>query len=302
MDILIDWIGATSKAADPIAAIFSILPYSRDSFFELPRGGLGYKSAISYLSTTIFFDGSEDMGAHLQITGQGCRALEASGTNVFALAHAIAGDDSFNFTRLDVACDTSFDILSPVVDSIAAGLYSSKSRKVTVISGASQSSALAASTVYIGSRSSRVFIRIYDKAKERGLAGVDWKRVELEIKQDYIIPALALFKQDKAKAFRNILGTYFRPLAKKIKPITRSPTAPYWEGFLGKIERISLFSAPEKPTVESKRAWLEKQVAPTMALLTQAYQDTAWLGDLAVKSVTRLKDPDWELIESYKEQ
>lgn len=298
--ILIDWIGVTCTLTNPVDQLCACIPYSIADFVALPSGGLGYKQAITYLSSTIYYDGSKDMGAHLRITGQGCRALEAHDINLFAWCAFVVELDGMTFTRLDIACDTSRDILSPTVDALATGLYSSKARKCNVISSAGPDG-LSASTCYIGSRQSGVFIRIYDKAAERGLSSVDWYRAELEIKKGYIDKAIALTKVSPSKAFANIIGTYFRPLARKVRPVTRSPTAPWWLDFLGEVERVSLVSDPQLPTIEAKYAWLQKQAAPTFALLTKAFGNDAWIKALTKEGEGRLKDIDWRLIEAWRE-
>lgn len=297
--ILIDWIGVTCTLKDPVGQLCGCIPYDRASFVALPSGGLGYKQAMTYLSATIYYDGGKDMGAHLRITGQGCRALEAHDINLFAWCAFVVELEGMTFTRLDIACDTSRDILSPTVDCLAQGLYSSKARKVNVISSAGPDG-LTASTCYIGSRQSGVYIRIYDKAAERGLSSVDWYRAELEIKKGYIDKAIALTKASPSKAFADIIGTYFRPLKKRIKPITRSPTADWWVDFLGEVERVSLVSDPRLPTIESKYAWLQKQAAPTIALLSKAFGSDAWIKALDKEGERRLREIDWRLIDAWR--
>ena len=300
MKILVDWIGVTCKLEDPVKNLQSLLPYSLSDYIELDRGGLGYKRSLSCLNSVIFFDGSEGMGAHLRVSGQGCRALEAYGVDLFRLVSLINSLAGMQFTRLDIACDTDVDILSPTVDKLAKGLYSSKSRKISVIQSAS-ADGLASSTCYIGSRSSLVFIRIYDKAKEQGLKDIPWYRAEIELKKDYIPQAITLFEESVSEAFCNILGSYFRPLEKKIKPITRSPTAEYWIEFLGEVKKVSLYSEPKAPSVESKYMWIDKQIGPSLALLSEAFDNTDWLAGLAIKNKKRLKDKDLEIIRAFRE-
>ena len=53
-------------------------------------------------------------------------------------------------------------------------------------------------TIYFGSRTSKVFIRIYDKALEQGLDDVEWTRVELELKdKEYNKLTISEFLKDK---------------------------------------------------------------------------------------------------------
>lgn len=70
--------------------------------------------------------------------------------------------------------------------------------------------------------------------------------------------------------------------------------------FLGSVQKISLYSDPKEKTIEDKWLWLEKQVAPTMALLSEAFENTDFLGRLAESNYYRIKEKDLQLVRKFK--
>jgi phage replication initiation protein len=55
----------------------------------------------------------------------------------------------------------------------------------------------------------------------------------------------------------------------------RWKTAPFWDKFLGDVEKLKLTDVAPDRTVEKSIQWLEKQVAPTMGLIFEAYDNDA---------------------------
>lgn len=145
-------------------------------------------------------------------------------------------------------------------------------------------------------------IRIYDKAIEQQLEETDWERWEIVLKKDKIKEAIPLLKKDISQTFKNILYTYFRPIQRIESNKSRSKVETWYIKFLGQVEKISLYSEPGQKTIEDKWSWVEKQVAPTLALLSLAFDNTEFLSGLALGSTERIKQKDLELIKRYKEQ
>ena len=145
-------------------------------------------------------------------------------------------------------------------------------------------------------------IRIYDKAIEQSLEGIDWERWEIVLKKEKIKEAIPLLKKDISQTFRDILYTYFRPLKKVESNKSRSKVESWYLKFLGKVEKISLYRDPSQKTIEDKWNWVEKQVAPTLSLLALAFDNTEFLSGLALGNTERIKQKDLELIKKYKEQ
>ena len=297
--ILIDWLEFTLLRGFDIKWIADFFCISLDDFEDLPKGGLGYKKQKFFNNIRLFYDGNVGMGLHIVISGQGCRYLESQGKNLFEMIDYLYSLDNINLSRLDLALDTDFDILSKVLQSIQKDLYSSKSRNIKIISSLTDSK-LKADTLYIGSRSSLLMVRIYNKAIEQGVNYV-WYRVEIVLKKERFEMIVPFLRQNISHTFTGVLTNYFRPLQSLKGQKCRSPTAIYWLKFLGDIEKISLYSYPQSKTIEDKYAWLVNQVEPTIALLSAAFEGDEWLKAVVNNGKKRLKEKDDRLLQKWRE-
>lgn len=72
---LLDWVSFTFKLDDPheVARIIGLDP---DLFSKMPFGFSGYRKSLKFGNISIYFDGRDDMGCHVEMTGQGCRHYE----------------------------------------------------------------------------------------------------------------------------------------------------------------------------------------------------------------------------------
>lgn len=297
--IIMDWLEFTLLKGFDIEWVSSLFSIALDSFEDLPKGGLGYKKQKFFNNIRLFYDGNVGMGFHIVVSGQGCRYLESQGKNLFDMLDYLYSLDNVNLSRVDIALDTDINILSKVLKSIEKDLYSSKSRNIKVISSLTDSK-LQADTLYIGSRSSLLMVRIYNKALEQGVE-FPWYRVEIVLKKDRIVMAVPFLRQNISHAFAGILTNYFRPLQSLKGQKCRSPTANYWVKFLGDIEKISLYSNPECKTIEDKYSWVVNQVEPTIALLSTAFEGDEWLKAVVENGKKRLKEKELRLLQKWKE-
>lgn len=299
--IIIDWLQFTLLRDDGLGVIFRILRLNPADFEQLDKGGLGYKDQLINNNVRIYFNGNKGMGINTSISGKGCRYMESQGQDLWSLVFRLERSDKINITRLDLALDTSVKLIDKIRAKIDKKEYISKSRSISYIcrSGATSTRT---ETIYIGSRSSDLMIRIYDKAVEQGLEEIDWERWEIVLKKDKIKEAIPLLKKDISQTFKNILYTYFRPIKKIESNKSRSKVESWYIRFLGKVEKVSLYKDPAQRTIEDKWNWIEKQVAPTLALLSLAFDNTEFLSGLALGNTERIKQKDLELIKKYKEQ
>jgi phage replication initiation protein len=297
--IIMDWLEFTLLKGFDIEWVSSLFSIALDSFEDLPKGGLGYKKQKFFNNIRLYYDGNVGMGLHIVVSGQGCRYLESQGKNLFDMLDYLYSLDNINLSRVDIALDTDINILSKVLKSIEKDLYSSKSRNIKVISSLTDSK-LQADTLYIGSRSSLLMVRIYNKAIEQGVE-IPWYRVEIVLKKDRIVMAVPFLRQNVSHAFAGILTNYFRPLQSLKGQKCRSPTANYWVKFLGEIEKITLYSCPECKTIEDKYSWVVNQVEPTIALLSTAFEGDEWLKAVVANGKKRLKEKELRLLQKWKE-
>lgn len=299
--IIIDWLQFTLLVDDGLEIIFRILKLSPADFEQLDKGGLGYKDQLINNNVRVYYNGNPGMGVNTSISGKGCRYMESQNINLWSLVFRLSRSDKINITRLDLALDTDIKLIDKIRAKIDKKEYISKSRSISYICK-SGSISTRTETIYIGSRSSDLMIRIYDKAVEQGLEEVDWERWEIVLKKDKIKEAIPLLKKGISQTFKNILYTYFRPIQKIESNKSRSKVCNWYLKFLGQVEKVSLYKDPIEKTIEEKWQWVEKQVAPTLALLSLAFENTDFLAGIARGNIERIKQKDMELIKKYKEQ
>ena len=299
--IIVDWLQFTLLKDDGLQIVFRILRLNPADFEKLDKGGLGYKDQLINNNVRIYYNGNPGMGINTSVSGKGCRYMESQGIDLWSLLFRLAQSAKINITRLDLALDTSVKLIDKVRKNIDSKKYISKSRSISYICKSGKDSTRT-ETIYIGSRSSDLMIRIYDKAIEQSLEGIDWERWEIVLKKEKIKEAIPLLKKDISQTFRDILYTYFRPLKKVESNKSRSKVESWYLKFLGKVEKISLYRDPSQKTIEDKWNWVEKQVAPTLSLLALAFDNTEFLSGLALGNTERIKQKDLELIKKYKEQ
>lgn len=297
--IIVDWLQFTLLIDDGLDTILKILKLSKKDFEFLDKGGLGYKKQIINNNIRIYFDGLVGMGVCTSISGKGCRYMEAQGQNLWQLIFRLARSDKINITRIDLALDTNIKLINKVRQSVDKKKYISKSRNISYICKSLENETRT-ETIYIGSRSSELMIRLYDKAVEQKLDGIDWERWEIVLKKKKIKEVIPLLEKDISQTFKDILYTYFRPLQSVDTNKSRSKVCKWYLDFLGSVKKISLYSDPKEKTIEDKWNWLETQVAPTMALLSEAFENTDFLGKLAINNYFRIKEKDMLLVKKFK--
>lgn len=299
--IIIDWLQFTLLRDDGLTVVFKILRLNPEDFEELEKGGLGYKGQLINNNVRIYYNGNVGMGICSSISGKGCRYMESQGINLWSLVFRLSRSDKINITRLDLALDTDIKLIDKIRASIDTQKYISKSRSISYICKSGKDSTRT-ETIYLGSRSSDLMIRIYDKAIEQSLSDIDWERWEIVLRKDKIRQALPLLRKNISQTFKNILYTYFRPIKEIETNKSRSQVEKWYLKFLGQVEKVSLYRDPSQKTIEDKWAWVEKQVAPTLSLLALAFDNTEFLSGLALGNTERIKQKDLDLIKKYKEQ
>lgn len=285
----IDWLDFTVFNMDYAFVIQDILGLALTDFEDTGRGGGGYPN----MSQATFGDvrilhGSrnpEVMGIHVTIPGEGCRALFSR----IMPSELIRNILEFNckVTRIDMALDNIGDIYFypyEIRQFIQDGLAKSRWRTFETTQSCSiQSGILTGDTVYLGSRTSDLFCRCYDKTLERIFRGDNedlpehWVRWELVCKDDR---AQVACEQLLSSGFAigeivsGVLANYFSILDENPSDShkDRWPLNKRWERFLGDVKPIRLFRVlkPER-TLEDVADWIKKQCAPSLSALIRVY-------------------------------
>lgn len=178
--ICIDWISITFKGDGQNVGKFLALYTPRsESHSATPRNGYTAATVSNSGVLCMWHDNYPEMGYHVIFDGTSLRYLFQHGgvhAEEILKASAHAGG---SVTRLDLAEDAQNDgvNMQSIWDSCAKKQTAGTARKFARMNGLD-----GGDTIYIGSRQSERFVRLYDKAAEMNLPGQDWKRLELELK------------------------------------------------------------------------------------------------------------------------
>ena len=181
--IIYDWVSITSKIHSPDDFIRLLGLNSEGISWEKVKGAHGYRDRLYWEKISIHYNGTEDMGIWLEMSGQGCRAFESFGTGDYEALFDEVFDNpgDMNITRLDVA----FDDHSGLLDIHEVCEDTKNQEYVSRFRGWDVDYSDKGSSVTLGSRSSEILVRIYDKAAERGFDdGRHWVRVELQLRRE----------------------------------------------------------------------------------------------------------------------
>lgn len=176
IDFTIDWISVTCKARKDYRWNDYSFPSGDMSIEEKPVHGYNRARSTANLCRVQWHTERSEMGVHCTYSGQSLNIHAANGIAKDRLVkfHVARGN---KFTRLDVALDVRDSGLN--IRSLAAqlkrGKAETKFQTWNLLDGST------GQTLYLGSRQSEQFMRIYDKGKEQN-DGTNWKRIELELK------------------------------------------------------------------------------------------------------------------------
>ena len=309
--VCVDWMGFTFFSLSDVCDVIKFLGYKEEDFTQLPKGGMGYKSILQLNGYTlqILYDGKEDMGIHVNISGSSIQEAVRSfmGTKKidtpFGDGYEIPFDSNglvafidevsrvANFTRIDIAIDDigsrffNLDDLRALLSNQVPGKrIVSKFRKWQEVCQKKLTGEKTGQTIYLGSRASDTFLRVYDKRLEqkgkRGSdLGIEWTRWELEFKGDRALQVAHLIvkRQELGSVFTGVLNNYVRVINLDDSNITRCSLDTVWQDFVNTVEKLRLYVASVEKTLEEKESWFKTQVAPTLAGIV-----VSRMGDLSI--------------------
>lgn len=240
--VLYDWLSFTSKQHTP-EELIEALGMSHCTWTET-KGACGYLDRLYFGNISVHYNGREDMGVWVEMSGQGCRNFEdltllpRKFDDVFEFIYS----NNLNITRLDIAYDDHTGVLD--IDTIASDTenlnFVSRMKYWEVVRSSKGTG------VYIGSPQSKVRIRIYDKAAERGYDdGRHWVRVELQLRDSRAFE-FSKIPMDIGEAFAGVMLNYLRFVVPDDTDTNKSrwDSTEYWDNFIGDVGRIKIFSLP----------------------------------------------------------
>lgn len=271
------------------------LPDNRDTWRGLsvylgeweprPQGWRGfYDRSAAVLDGGLIAWCSDRSRAEVQgvLVDLGSRALAVLGTQVTGFMRWCVSVGGV-FTRVDWAIDdrVGFLTLDRLVSAERDGRIVSRFQEFSLVQKRVRGEH-GGWTVYLGSRSSMAFVRIYDKAAEQGVSG-HWVRFELECKGRF---ADAITRGVLDRDCSVVIEQINRRL-RFVAPVgddsnmRRASWAGWWVSFLGSVVTVgeSLLVGDERVlTMDRVKAWLDTCVGPTLATVLEQEDGLLWIG------------------------
>lgn len=271
---LIDWAAFTFKLNDP-HEIIGIIGLKPSLFTELERGMHGYRKSLRYGSIGIFFDGQPNMGCHVSMSGQGCRQYEGQfEDNPWLDLFTSALSRNAKFTRLDIANDNVDGLLD--LDKLKTAILNRETRSRFRKASENKNYNLGhdidqrndGHTIYFGKRSSRVFMRFYDKAAQMEVP-FTWNRAEIELKDQRVQKAVNLLVSGLpvGQLFVGVLNEYLAIINLDDSNISRCTIQPWWSSWLQSTEKIRLTTSKVIKSVDEVMEYVKRQYAPSIAMI-----------------------------------
>lgn len=302
--LVVDWISFTfnPNTGFSVSNVIDLLGFEDEEFCTFSKGAQGYRNVIKLedANIRILSDGQPQMGIHVDVSGGAISTLLAAwkkkyfpnGTgkesrnelnyilvlDVLDKLSAVA-----SFTRIDLAIDDigcNYYSIEDIVTLIEHDQIISKFRNYSIREKIKLSDkSKLGSTVYLGSRSSNIMLRIYDKelelaAKDKGNSNRrrPWIRYELELKKEYANRAVValLETHSLSEVCLGILNNYVRFIVPDASNKSNCSTEPTWEALINDVKKVSLYVVNEPLTLEQTRAWIDKAVGPSLSAVIEA--------------------------------
>jgi len=245
--ICIDWISMTFKNGGSNEKQFLSLYSPRSQTRSAtPRNGYTTASVSTDGVLCMWHSNFPEMGLHVVFDGSTLRNIF---TRCGVSAQKILQEAAYagaSITRLDLAADAEnegIDMVS-VWKAIERGEVVGTARKFSQMNGLR-----GGHTIYVGSRTSERFIRLYDKGAEMGIPNADWKRLELETKG--MMARAATDALQRGETLSSVFNAF----------VTSSidlPKSKHWQRFLSDKDEAMDMVKMQK-TTDTER-WIETQV------------------------------------------
>lgn len=270
IDFTVDWIGATFDASNADAF--------RGDLYNMGLGNWSRVNAPKGYDTCMIEESGvrmawhskiERQGVHFQFSGKAIQWLANLGYDWHSLLTYVKSR-SGRTSRVDLAVDIKQAALEMTHFSKTALLpYKGKGRTPKYYPTGTPEEGW---TIYIGRRSSEKFLRIYDKAAEQGLKGVNYVRVELECKGELAHAIGWQISEMTRSEFIDMSRTLIRGQANFNNAI--------W-GVAMESQNVGL--AVSKSKEKDTMKWLCEQCAPALARLVEENPSRDILNEFAAR-------------------
>jgi len=312
-DILIDWLTFTIKGMNADDVITDVLKMNLSLFEYQNKGFNFYTSCKLYNNIRVLYDGHVgvvlDMGVAVTMSGEGCRVYEEyHSQDILELIRRLVNMGNVNFTRIDIACDdkAGFLDMNTVWQYTQEDMFRTRMRSKRFYESYSNGNT-GAKSVYFGSNTSLLKIRVYDKsaqmyAPDNLLFGVHWIRFELVLRSSYAIQTANILANSEniESSVSGVINDKFTFIEKDDTNISRCSQSPWWIDFIENLDYIKLEAKPRvMHTVESHADWLDFACSRVLAKVHKAMGDEKFK-QILKNGVDKLKDTDIAQIEDYQ--
>lgn len=294
-EVGIDWISYTRKGPPIPDDVFRLVDIPPQDWTPC-SGKLNYREGVMRDGYNVFWQGTSDnMGVHLRMSGEACRDLAARrGLDWCDWLRERSVNGSFS--RIDVAFDirgSQFPLDRFFEDVRQRRLVSrwKEARIEESLDLAGEPGSRSGSIARFGSRSSRTFLRVYDKGAQLGEEAGQWVRVELETKGDRTAPLVDNVLQ---RGLQSVAGIINGLLSIKCGQAPRDeryrlPPADYWRDFLAGAAVSRLTVPTPRRTASTVAAWVDRQVGPALAMLLRHHNyGPEYIQALATEASSRM--------------
>jgi phage replication initiation protein len=313
-EILTDWFTfSVPEEENPLKIIEEYLGMEPKLFTQTYGKLRGYYKSLEYGHIAVGYEAyGIAKGVCVSMSGQGCRTYENYG-DFETLRKKCNGAEGVNITRWDIACDEKSGVLNmkEMTGLLMNGQLRShcKRRHIHIEFDGNDT---AGSTLYIGSKKSDCFIRIYDKAKEAydkkkepELYNTPWIRVELVLKKQYASNAsLASETHDKFfELVAQMINGHMSFINLDDSNISRCSVVSWWTEFLESIEKIKIWSKGEiRRTFDKCLNWVADKYAPILAMLYDGLGAPGFRSILIKRGRDRLSEKHKTMMGEYQNQ
>lgn len=260
----IDWLSITFVPREGAAKFILSIENLGGSVGIKPR--YGYDMGLEYENgIKVYWSiGRDDMGCHVVMSGKVLLDLATIGVPSRTLLDRAISMNA-KITRLDLAIDAINEGVNPhaVYSAALAGETRGTAQKVEARTGID-----GGITVYIGSRESDKFARLYDKGIESGQGG-DWKRLELELKGDVAKQYARILSANPDMS----IASFAWSTAKKMLTTEHGNYQTY-----GKESEI--VSMPKIEKVTDTERWIHTQIIPIIEKYVKTHPESTVYDEL----------------------
>lgn len=290
----VDWLSYTVQEKYTPDEIIEFMGFDLQLFREMPNGANGYKRMRKYENISVLYDGADNMGIHVNVTGSSIATLLESYNNSLLVDTGFGSkarevytweETVFSrfclevlkighLTRIDLAIDdygTNYYSTDDIVKKLANGQIVSKWRTAQnnqeSIIGTNEK---VGHTVYFGSTKSDIRMRIYDKQLERnkGLSKDSekyhhekWTRWELQLRKERADSVANLLSKGLSlgDVVMGVLSNYFRIIELDDSNKSRCSLDSKWECFVNNVRKLKITVRKEDKTLEMEIEQFEHQ-------------------------------------------